>query len=69
LKTPVLWAILQFFTVSPILQNCIGLFSLHFGPVAAVVVTLGITARNASAPPIRAAEPLFLPPAVNFCTV
>ena len=29
---------------------------------------VGVTARNASAPPIHAAEPLFLPPAVNLCT-
>lgn len=41
----------------------------RLGPVAAAAVTPGITARNAAAPPIHAAEPLFLTPAVNFCTV
>lgn len=41
----------------------------RFCSVATQGVTPRLTARNAPGPPIRAAEPLFLPPAVNSCTV
>ena len=69
LETRVFRAILQFFTSLPILQNCTAAFLPRFCSVAAPGVTPRLTARNAPGPPIRAAEPLFLPPAVNSCTV
>lgn len=53
-------------------------FLINFDSVNSVAITSGIydpvarklyvTARNAPSSPIRAAEPLFLPSAVNFCT-